>query len=173
LVVGPLSRKIFIPKVKAPTMFRPSHATEEPTTTPNRATDDPSKAESENPRERQIPDNTNRARDTVLSPHNQRGGEDQAEDVAEGNFEVILVDEGVEDEDIASLRRIEERLAVKMRERTMPTNIRTRAQAEATVLRAKEIRNEDLEQEKVKYNKMLQQVKKKRMLLQQLQEDEE
>jgi hypothetical protein len=99
--------------------------------------------------------------------------EDQAEDVAEGNFEVILVDEGVEDEDIASLRRIEERLAVKMRERTMPTNIRTRAQAEATVLRAKEIRNEDLEQEKVKYNKMLQQVKKKRMLLQQLQEDEE
>jgi hypothetical protein len=70
----------------------------------------------------------------VLSPHNHRGREDQerqAEDVAEGNFEVGLVDVGVEDEDIASLRRIEERLAAKMRERTVPANIQTRAQAEA------------------------------------------
>jgi hypothetical protein len=35
---------------------------------PNRATDDPSEAESENPRERQILDNTNTTRDIVLSP---------------------------------------------------------------------------------------------------------
>jgi hypothetical protein len=47
------------------------------------------------------------------------------------------VDAEGEDKDIASLRRIEERLAVKMRERTMPANIRTRAQAEAAILRAK------------------------------------
>jgi hypothetical protein len=100
---------------------------------PNRATDDPLEAESENLRERQIPDNINRTRDMVLSPHNQSGGEDkerEAEDAVEGNFEVNLVDAGVEDEDISSLRRIEE-LAAKMRERTMPPNIRTRAQAEA------------------------------------------
>jgi hypothetical protein len=83
------------------------------------------------------------------------------------------VDAEGEDKDIASLRRIEERLAVKMRERTMPANIRTRAQAEAAILRAKEIQNEDPTQEKTKYNEMLQQVKKKRMALQQLQEDEE
>jgi hypothetical protein len=104
----------------------------------------------------------------VLSPHNHRGGEDQereAEDVAEGNFEVGLVDVGVEDEDIASLRRIEERLAAKMRERTVPANIQTRAQAEAAILRAIEIKNEDPAQEKAKYNELLQQVKKKRMLL--------
>jgi hypothetical protein len=53
---------------------------------PNRVTNDASEAESKNPRERQIADNTNRTRDRVLSPHNQRGGEDQereAEDVAE------------------------------------------------------------------------------------------
>jgi hypothetical protein len=30
-----------------------------------------------------------------------------------------------------------------MRERTMPSNIRRRAQAEAAILRAKEIKNED------------------------------
>jgi hypothetical protein len=83
------------------------------------------------------------------------------------------VDAEGEDKDIASLRRIEERLAVKMRERTMPANIRTRAQAEDAILRAKEIQNEDPTQEKTKYNEMLQQVKKKRMALQQLQEDEE
>jgi hypothetical protein len=60
---------------------------------PNRATDDPSGAESENPRERQILDNTNTMRDIVLSPRNQRAREDQvqeAEDVVEGHFEVGL-----------------------------------------------------------------------------------
>jgi hypothetical protein len=36
-----------------------------------------------------------------------------------------------------------------------------------------EIQNEDPTQEKTRYNEMLQQVKKKRMLLQQLQEDKE
>jgi hypothetical protein len=57
---------------------------------PNRAIDDPSEAESKNPRERQIPDNTNRTRDMVLCPHNHKGGEDQeweSEDVADGSFE--------------------------------------------------------------------------------------
>jgi hypothetical protein len=52
-----------------------------------------------------------------------------------------------------------------MRERPMPVNIRTRAQAEAATLRAKEIQNEDPMQEKARYIEMLQQVKKKRMLL--------
>jgi hypothetical protein len=140
---------------------------------PNRATNDPSEAESENPRERQIPENTNRARDMVLSRHNHKGGRNHPEDVAEGNFVVSLVDVGVEDEDIASLRRIEERLARTMRERTMSANIRTRSQAEAANLMVKEIQNEDPAQEKAKYNEMLQQVMKKRLLLQQLQEDEE
>jgi hypothetical protein len=59
----------------------------------------------------------------VLSRHNHRGGEDQAKDVAQGNFTVGLVAPGVEDEDIASLRRIEEKLATKMRERTMAPNM--------------------------------------------------
>jgi hypothetical protein len=99
--------------------------------------------------------------------------EQEVEDVAEGNFEVGLADVGVEDEDIVALRRIEERLVVKMRERPMPSNIRTRAQAEAAILRVKEIQNEDPAQEKARYNEMLLQVKKKRMLLQQLREDEE
>jgi hypothetical protein len=64
---------------------------------PNRAADDPSEAESENLRERQILDNTNRTRDMVLSPDNHKGGKDQerkAENVAEGNFEDGLVDVG-------------------------------------------------------------------------------
>jgi hypothetical protein len=60
-----------------------------------------------------------------------------------------------------------------MRERPMPSNIRTRAQAETAILRVKEIQNEDLAQENARYNEMLLQVKKKRMLLQQLREDEE
>jgi hypothetical protein len=72
---------------------------------------------------------------------------------------------GIEDQDIVALRRIEERLAAKMRERPLPVNIRTRAQAEAAILRAQEIQNEDPVQEKARYNEMLQQVKKKRMLL--------
>jgi hypothetical protein len=144
LAIGPSSGRIFIPTVKAPTCFVTQPH-------PNRAIDDPLEAESENPRERQILVNTNSTRDMVLSPHNQRGGEDQereAEDVAEGNFEINLVDAGVEDEDIASLRRIEERLAAKIRERTMSPNIQTRAQAEAAILRAKEIQNGELVQEK-------------------------
>jgi hypothetical protein len=118
--------------------------------------------------ERQAPDNTNGMRDIVLSPGNHRTGEDQeqeAEDVAEGNFEVGLANVGIEDQDIVALRRIEERLAAKMRERPLPVNIRTRAQAEAAILRAQEIQNEDPVQEKARYNEMLQQVKKKRMLL--------
>jgi hypothetical protein len=118
--------------------------------------------------ERQAPDNTNGMRDIVLSPRNHRTGEDQeqeAEDVAEGNFEVGLANVGIEDQDIVALRRIEERLAAKMRERPLPVNIRTRAQAEAAILRAQEIQNEDPVQEKARYNEMLQQVKKKRMLL--------
>jgi hypothetical protein len=41
---------------------------------PNRVADDPSEAESENLRERQILDNTNRTRDMVLSPDNHKGG---------------------------------------------------------------------------------------------------
>jgi hypothetical protein len=80
---------------------------------------------------------------------------------------------GVEDEDIAALRRIVERLVAKMRERPMPSNICTRAQVEAAILRAKEIQNEDMMQERERYNEMLQQVMEKRMLLQQLREDKE
>jgi hypothetical protein len=57
---------------------------------------------------------------------------------------------GVEDEDIVALRRIEERLVAKMRERLMPSNIRTRAQAEAAMLRAKELQNEDPVQERAR-----------------------
>jgi hypothetical protein len=63
---------------------------------------------------------------------------------------VRLADVGVEDEDIAMLRRIEERLVAKMRERQMPSNIRTNAQAEAAILRAQEIQNEDPTQEKAR-----------------------
>jgi hypothetical protein len=55
----------------------------------------------------------------------------------------------------------------------MPANIQTRAHAEGAIVREKEIQNEDPAQEKVKYNEMLQQVKEKRVLLQQLQEDKE
>jgi hypothetical protein len=56
----------------------------------------------------------------------------------------------------------------------LSSNIRTRSQAEATILRAKEIQNEEPVQERARYNEILQQVKKKRMLLQQqLREDEE
>jgi hypothetical protein len=146
----------------------PKKLTKNPQPHPNRATDDASEAQSKNPRERHIIDNTNRTRDMVLSPQNHRAGEDQekeAEDVAEGYFEVGLADAGVKDEDIASLRRIEERLAAKMRERPMQSNIHTRAQAGAAISRVNEIQNEDPTQEKTRYNEMLQQVKKKRMLL--------
>jgi hypothetical protein len=73
----------------------------------------------------------------VLSQQNHRAREDQeqeAEDVAaERNFEVGLADAGVKDEDITSLRRIEERLVAKMRERPMQSNIHTSAQAEAAI----------------------------------------
>jgi hypothetical protein len=44
----------------------------------------------------------------------EEGQEQEQEDVAEGNFEVMLADVGVEDEDITLLRRIEERLVAKM-----------------------------------------------------------
>jgi hypothetical protein len=51
---------------------------------------------------------------------------------------------------LCALRRIEERLVANMRERPMPSNIRTRAQAEAAILRAKEIQNEDPVQERAR-----------------------
>jgi hypothetical protein len=60
-----------------------------------------------------------------------------------------------------------------LRERTIPSNIHTRAQAEAAILRAKEIQNKDPTQERARYNEMLHQVKKKGMLLQQLRQDKE
>jgi hypothetical protein len=58
---------------------------------PHRVTDVLSEAESENPRERQAPANTNKTRDIILSPRNQRAEEDQEQEqeyVAGRNFEV-------------------------------------------------------------------------------------
>jgi hypothetical protein len=60
-----------------------------------------------------------------------------------------------------------------MKERPVPTNVRTRAQAEAAIIRAKEIQNGDPTQEKDKYKVMLKEVQKKRILLQQLDENRE
>jgi hypothetical protein len=58
--VGPSSGKIFIPTVKFVLAMPPMKQPKNTQPHPNRATDDPSEAESENPRERQAPDNTNR-----------------------------------------------------------------------------------------------------------------
>jgi hypothetical protein len=53
-----------------------------------------------------------------------------------------------------------------MKERPIPSNVRTRTHAEATILRANDIQHEDPFQEREKYQDMLKEVQKKRMLLQ-------
>jgi hypothetical protein len=73
---------------------------------------------------------TNTSRDLMLSPHVHRRGvgeEQEAGEVAKCTFEVNLMVAGVEDDDITSLRRNEGRLLAKMKERLVPSNMRTRA----------------------------------------------
>ena len=93
----------------------------------------------------------------MLSPQQRAAAEeeDEAEDVTEGTFEVDLLDAGVPDEDIISLRRVEARLSAEVREVPPTPNVRTRAQAEAALHRAKAPMLGDPEQDRLKYKVML------------------
>jgi hypothetical protein len=69
--------------------------------------------------------------DLTLSPNAQAQMEvevQETEEVANDTFEVNLMDAGVEDEDIISLRGIKARLVKKIKEMPTTSNVQTRAQ---------------------------------------------
>lgn len=129
----------------------PKKQPKNPNPHPHRATDNPSGGEDIDPIGEAT--NANDNRDKILSPtapsRRSEGHQDSStEDVAQDDFEVGLHDAGVEDQDIHILRRVERRLEARLREVPASSNVRTRAQAEAAVLRAKGQQVNDLEEEK-------------------------
>jgi hypothetical protein len=99
--LAPLRKRFKPQQFRRPPFYVPrdhngiEESTKNPHPHPHTTTDDLSEAESKDPRERGAASNANTNRDLVLSPQNHRHEEDQGqevEDVAEGHFEVGLMD---------------------------------------------------------------------------------
>lgn len=104
----------------------------------------------------------------IPSEWRQNEDEVEAENLTDGQLEVDVADAGAEDEELATFRRIEERLWNKFREAESTSNAKTRAQAEAAMAKAKASQQGNLEEELLKYQTMLKEVTRKRRVLEQL-----
>lgn len=83
--------------------------------------------------------------------------------MTDSQFKVDLNDAGVEHEVMAALKRIEARLLKRFRDARSMSNVQIRAQAEATIAKAKAPQQGDPEGEKHKYQAMLKEVVKREM----------